>query len=61
MISSSFHVILTGEEVLQFVSRLFSKDLPIAPPASVLEPYCSENPPPSVRINDVFVLLSLCC
>jgi hypothetical protein len=44
------------------VVHLFDKDPPTAWPASVPTPFCSENPPPSVRPTvsfDIFLLLSL--
>jgi hypothetical protein len=59
MISFSFCVALTTEEVFWLVSRLLNKDPPSAWPASVPALFYSENPPPLVRASIFIDLLSL--
>jgi hypothetical protein len=50
LMTSLFSTILTQAEINRFIACLFDKDLPTARPASVPEPYYSENPPPAVSI-----------
>jgi hypothetical protein len=61
MINSLLYVVLSDEEISRFVARLFDKLPPIARPATLLVPYCSENPPPSVMTNVFFDLLYSHC
>jgi hypothetical protein len=57
LINPMLYVVLFDEEVSRFITRLFDKDPPTARPATVLVPYCSENPPPLIMTNVFFDLL----
>jgi hypothetical protein len=48
------HTALSLDEIDMFVACLFDKDPPTVQPDNLPPPYCSENPPPSVRILAVF-------
>jgi hypothetical protein len=45
---------LSSEEIDRFVAHLFDRGVPTVRPSSVLMPYSSSNPPPSVRVLDFF-------
>jgi hypothetical protein len=48
LISSLYYVVLTTDEVFGLESCMFDKSLISTRPATIPEPYYSENPPPSV-------------
>jgi hypothetical protein len=49
-----YDVALSSEEIDGFVAHLFDRGVPTARPASVPMPYINDNPPPSVRVLDLF-------
>jgi hypothetical protein len=50
MIISLFYVALSADEVFWLASYMFDKSPQSEQPNSVSAPFCSENPPPEVRI-----------
>jgi hypothetical protein len=61
LIGSLYHIVLTGDEVLQLVSRLFDKYPSTGRPTSMLVPFFSENPHPLVRASIFIDLLYFHC
>jgi hypothetical protein len=57
VIISSSYVVLTDGDVYQLVSRMFDKSLMTVSLDSMLAPYYSDNPPPSVETFIFFDLL----
>jgi hypothetical protein len=61
LINSFLHTTLTQAEIDRFMAHFFDKDSPVVRPATVPMPYCSENPPPVVRISTFIDILYLHC
>jgi hypothetical protein len=45
------------EEIDGFVALLFDKDPPVVRPDTLPLPYSSDNPPPSVRVTVLLIIL----
>jgi hypothetical protein len=56
LIHSFFYSALTKVEIDRLVGHLFDKDPPGLWPNTVPMPYCTKNPPPSVRTIAFFIL-----
>jgi hypothetical protein len=52
---------MSPEELSRFVTHLFDKGVPTARLSSVPTPFSSDNPPPLVRILDLFTFISDPC
>jgi hypothetical protein len=52
---------LSPEEISGFVAHLFDKGVPTARPSSMLTPFNNDNPPPLVRVLDLFKFISDLC
>jgi hypothetical protein len=52
---------LSPEELSGFVAHLFDKGVPTACPSSVPTPFSSDNPPPLIKILDLFKFISDPC
>jgi hypothetical protein len=52
-----FCAALSQEEIDGYVTRLFDKDPPTAWPADLPLPYSNKNPPPSIRVTIILIIL----